>query len=331
MSNIALTPPTASVPTFVDYRLGIWGDSFTWALERRLSSVVKIVIHHTVTPRSASPDDIALLHKARGWGGIGYHIVITEDGTAWYCGDIGTARANVLNVNDMIIGIALPGDFTKEDPTDAQLKTCKGICEYLLFQRPDLPNIRSWDDVIGHKEAISLWPTAGATACPGNRWKEGLNMYHRMRYGPGWDEAVLPEPSGSLTPEQDFSHCFITVATRWPTLEEVDAWRKSGLAPYEWVQRFAPNVALDNARMQAFGACFITTATRWPTEDEVNAWIESGISAYEWVQRYAPNVVKDEKEEEIRNLHIALEKCEARTNADAQLGRKVRALLKEVN
>ncbi len=184
----------------------------------------------------------------------------------------------------------------------------RGIC-----QRYGLPIDRN--TIRPHREVSDL-----PTQCPGTLDLDRLIALVRQEQG----------GSNDVTPEQDFSNCFITVATRWPTDREVAAWKASGLGPYEWVQRYAPNVALDNARMQAFGACFITTATRWPTETEVNAWIKSGLSAYEWCQKFAPNVVKDQKEEEIRNLHIALEKCEQTGGADAELGRRVRALLGEV-
>ncbi|MDP9366925.1 MAG: hypothetical protein M3Q03_01395, partial [Chloroflexota bacterium] len=197
---------------------------------------------------------------------------------------------------------------------------------------PDLPNIRSWDDVIGHKEAINLWPSVGSTACPGNRWKEGMNMYNRMRFGPGWGGA-LPEQGGStdVTPEQDFSNCFITVATRWPSKEEVDAWKASGLAPYDWVQKFGPSPMRDELKMEAFRACWITQATIWPTREQEEAWIKSGISAYEFTQKNAPNPLRDAKEEEIRRLHLKLEQYENEGGPDQEIGRKLRELIRSAS
>ncbi len=98
MSNTHLAIPALG-DKFVDYRQPIWGDSFTWSWERKLSEIKYLVIHHSVTSHDATPDDIALLHKARGWAGIGYHFVITKDGRVWYVGDLETARANVKNKN----------------------------------------------------------------------------------------------------------------------------------------------------------------------------------------------------------------------------------------
>ncbi|MDP9469042.1 MAG: N-acetylmuramoyl-L-alanine amidase [Chloroflexota bacterium] len=166
-----------------------------------------------------------------------------------------------------------------------------------------------------HREVADV-----ATQCPGTLDVDRLIALARQEQG----------GSDDVTYEQDFSHCFITLATRWPNDQEVAAWRESGLSPYEWCQRFAPNPPLDNARIQAFGACFITQATRWPTEEETQAWIDSGLSAYEWVQAHAPNVVRDQKEEEIRALHIKLEEYEQTGAADVSVGRKFRDLVGEV-
>ncbi len=133
-----------------------------------------------------------------------------------------------------------------------------------------------------------------------------------------------------MTEVDSFKYCYITQATRWPTDREVAAWKASGLAPYEWVQKFGPSPLRDELKMEAFRACWITQATIWPTREQEAAWIKSGISAYEFTQKNAPNPVRDSKEEEIRSLHIALEKCEQTGGADAELGRRVRALLGEV-
>jgi N-acetylmuramoyl-L-alanine amidase len=151
---------------FVDYRKPIWGNSYTWSWERRTDEIRYVVIHHSVTTHDATADDIALLHKARGWGGIGYHFVITMDGKAWYVGDVSTARANVLNMNEKVIGICMVGDFTQHLPTDEQIVSCHTLSKFFLEQ-PNWPNLKDWDDVVGHKD---LKPTA----CPGLSWPDDM-------------------------------------------------------------------------------------------------------------------------------------------------------------
>jgi hypothetical protein len=161
---------------FVDYRNDILGNSFTWSWERPITQVQYLVIHHSVTDASATADDIALLHKARGWGGIGYHFVITNDGIVWYVGDIGTARANVLNMNEKVIGICLIGDFTKYLPSDAQIISAHRLCKFLLDVESVPP--KEWEDVVGHKELQ-------ATQCPGDSWNKSLegDMWWRIKTG----------------------------------------------------------------------------------------------------------------------------------------------------
>lgn len=163
MANTSVNIPSLG-DKFIDYRQPIWGDSFNWVHNRALSLIKYLVIHHTVTSHDATPDDIALLHKARGWLGIGYHFVITKDGRVWYVGDIGTSRANVADKNDFVIGIALTGDFTKHLPSDEQITSAHLLCTGLIER---IAQLKNWDNVVGHK-------FFQATACPGSSWNGEL-------------------------------------------------------------------------------------------------------------------------------------------------------------
>lgn len=175
MANTPLYIPELG-DNFIDYRQQIWGNSYTWSWERPITQVKYLVIHHTVTSHDATPDDIALLHKARGFAGIGYHFVITKDGKVWYVGDIGTARANVLNMNEQVLGISMIGDFTKYLPSDAQIVSAHKLCKFLI-DVPSVP-VSSWDQVVGHKELQ-------ATQCPGDSWNKSQSgdMYWRIKTG----------------------------------------------------------------------------------------------------------------------------------------------------
>lgn len=173
------TPLTIPGAKFMDYRDGIWGDSYNWSWNRQLSQVQYLVIHHTVTSHDATPDDIALLHRARGWGGIGYHFVIVKDGTIYYVGDIGTARANVANMNEKVIGIAMVGDFTKHLPSDEQIISAHILTNFLVHNYPNLETIKSWDNLVGHKKLR-------ATACPGSSWPVDMRerIINKVPYTP---------------------------------------------------------------------------------------------------------------------------------------------------
>jgi len=163
---------------FIDYREQIWGDSFGWMWERRADQIKYLVIHHSVTAHEASPDDIAKLHKNRGWGGIGYHFVVTKDGKAWYVGDVSTARANVADMNEKVIGICLVGDFTKHLPSDEQIVSAHKLCKFFIEQ-PQWPLLNDWkENVVGHKELSK-------TACPGTSWDKSQesDMWWRIKSG----------------------------------------------------------------------------------------------------------------------------------------------------
>lgn len=177
---------------FTDYRYDVWGDSFNWYTTRTWETIKYLVIHHSVTNPSnnakSDVDYIAQIHKNNGWGGIGYHFVITADGMVWYVGDISTQRANVADKNHLVIGICLVGDFTKGNPTDDQILSAHDLCQYLLSDVPALTNVNSWNDVVGHKELQS-------TQCPGTYWKGvGDSIYERIKNRIPYTPQPEPQP-----------------------------------------------------------------------------------------------------------------------------------------
>lgn len=154
---------------FVDLRDSISGDSYNFSWVRPLSQVNYLAIHHTNGPDTQTPDEIARLHiNNNGWGGIGYHFLIAKDGTVFYVGDISTARANVANLNEQVLGICVIGNFTQgHSPTNEQLDSTHKLCDFFINHYPDLSNVNSWDKVRGHKELPGQ-----STSCPGDNWPQ---------------------------------------------------------------------------------------------------------------------------------------------------------------
>lgn len=180
-----------------DYRQQIWGNSFTWSWVRPWSQLQGILIHHSVTKHDATPDDIALLHKARGWAGVGYHFIIDKAGVVHYVGDISTARAHVQNKNEKFLGICLIGDFTKHLPSDEQIISAHELCKFFFFQTPSLPTLTGWHQLQGHKDQQ-------ATACPGSSWGGGDmrdRIINRIPYTPAPTPTPTPEPTPTPTPQ----------------------------------------------------------------------------------------------------------------------------------
>lgn len=142
------------------------GDSFNWSWVRGLEQVKYLAIHHSASPDTQTPLEIANYHiSSNGWGGIGYHFLIDKGGTVYYVGDISTARANVANLNEQVIGICLIGNFTGIEPSPEQINSAKILCDFFINNYPDLSNLTSWEVVKGHKELPGQ-----STACPGNTW-----------------------------------------------------------------------------------------------------------------------------------------------------------------
>ena len=101
-----------------------------------------IVIHH-----SATPVDDALnmhrVHKARGMkNGLAYHFVISNGSRKAYDGEIyiggrwvgqlDGGHMKKLSDNKSSIGICLIGNFELRAPTEKQLKSLEGLCEFLM-------------------------------------------------------------------------------------------------------------------------------------------------------------------------------------------------------
>lgn len=176
-----------------DYRDEIWGDSYNWSWVRPWNQLKGILIHHSVTKHEATPQDLALLHKARGWAGIGYHFVIDKAGIVYYVGDISLARAHVANKNEAYLGICLIGDFTKHLPSDDQIRSAHDLVKYFLTETPSLPTLSKWEQLGGHKDQQ-------ATACPGSSWPNDMRQRIIDRRVYSAEPAPTPTPTPTPTP-----------------------------------------------------------------------------------------------------------------------------------
>ena len=92
-----------------------------------------------------------------GWSapGIGYWYLVYPSGRIHWCGSLETQRASVLGENDHIVGVALVGDFTLQDPTDKAIESA-----HLL--RTNVLEIELGKSLIVHPHRFHT-----ATSCPG--------------------------------------------------------------------------------------------------------------------------------------------------------------------
>lgn len=82
-----------------------------------MRKINKIIVHCSATPegRDVSLDTIKGWHvNERGWSDIGYHFVITLDGTVHSGRPINKSGAHTLNYNSNSIGVCYVGGMNKE-------------------------------------------------------------------------------------------------------------------------------------------------------------------------------------------------------------------------
>lgn len=124
---------------------------------RALNKITHIAVHHAASSKTATPYDFASQHVKKGWPGIGYHLVIEQDGTVNWCQNLETISYNVGDNNSYIVGVNMVGNFDNYAPTQAQMTSLYAVLRYLM----SLLNVPA-SKVLGHKEFPGQ-----STACPG--------------------------------------------------------------------------------------------------------------------------------------------------------------------
>lgn len=134
---------------------------------RRLDQIQQIVVHHSATIGQTAEDYARYHVQSKNRPGIGYHYVIEETGRIVLCNSLTTISYGVENNNTASIHICLSGDFTKQEPSTAQLKSLKKLIAHLRKRLPQaLP-------VTGHKDYKT-------TSCPGTNLYKHLNQFQRV-------------------------------------------------------------------------------------------------------------------------------------------------------
>ncbi len=156
-----------------DLRNPVAGDSFSWSGVEAPAAKKSIVIHHSAS-RADNPGlengfTIARYHtEHNGWGGVGYHFVITHDKDGepevQYVGDLATYRAHCANDNPGRVGICLTGNFEVELPGPKQLALARRLVDFLLEPNNILPSLNYHSQVKYHNGIPGQ-----STGCPG--WK----------------------------------------------------------------------------------------------------------------------------------------------------------------
>ncbi len=210
-----------------DLRNPIAGDSYNWAGTEPMAAKKSIVIHHTgVNTANSGGEDgfsIANYHTTKnGWGGIGYHFVITHDNhgavQVQYVGDLATYRAHVANNNPGRIGICLVGNFEQEVPGQEQLAATRRLIDYLIAPNNIAPSLNFHSQVVGHGDLM-------ATGCPGKSGQSYQDWFKFLRNEAPYPHHLYtqpnpPQPTPAPIPEPVYE---IPVVVEVPTVTVPDS------------------------------------------------------------------------------------------------------------
>lgn len=159
-----------------------WGASpIQWeGMDGELSTIKYIVIHHTAGAQPQVGTDQTVMrgiqndHQGRGWGDIGYHFCIGQQGTVMEGRSLPLVGAHVGRPHNFdSIGVSLFGDFSYVKPTDVQLKKLIPLLAYLCQEYDVSPN-----NILGHRDMDSNY---GATACPGDYFYNATSRLGEIR------------------------------------------------------------------------------------------------------------------------------------------------------
>lgn len=126
-----------------------------------------IIIHHSAVSYSLNPeqfDAIDRYHRSKGWGGIGYHYMITKNGEVRkgrYEDKVG-AHCYQKGMNYKSIGICLAGFFDHEDHTSQQMESLKTLVQDVRARHGI-----STEHVVGHR-------FFAPKSCPGKRFTDEM-------------------------------------------------------------------------------------------------------------------------------------------------------------
>jgi len=162
---------------------------FLWAkappikgLVNPMLPVTTITVHHdgldqliwSTDPRAMAEriERYRVGHLARGWGDIGYHLVIDRSGVLWQGRSIRWQGAHVKNHNEGNIGVLVMGNFEEQKPTAAQIQTLRRV----IVDLRRVYGVRE-GQLYTHRE----WPDAD-TLCPGRNLQPRVStLRHQLR------------------------------------------------------------------------------------------------------------------------------------------------------
>jgi N-acetyl-anhydromuramyl-L-alanine amidase AmpD len=136
---------------------------------RALTDIKQIVIHHTATSPTITPQRLAE-HQVQKQKkpGIAHHFFIAADGEIYETNRLETVSDHARNRSRQSVGVCFPGNFSDAIPTAAQLEAGGRLCAWLLTHLH-----LSTDKIVGLSEFVST-QSPGTQWLKGQRWKDKL-------------------------------------------------------------------------------------------------------------------------------------------------------------
>jgi len=128
--------------------------------------ITHIVVHHSASHPSTTPEEIEKWHNERGFNGIGYHKVITSDGIIHDARPEDEVPASVKNHNKGTLAVCVTGSFNRDKPTEFQLISLELLISEWKTKHPAAK-------IVGHRE---LAPTI----CPGDNLFSWLKSKYKV-------------------------------------------------------------------------------------------------------------------------------------------------------
>ncbi|MFZ1631857.1 MAG: N-acetylmuramoyl-L-alanine amidase, partial [Anaerolineae bacterium] len=155
---------------------------------RPLSDLKRIVVHHTVTPGTVTPQRVAeaqVVGKNRP--GITYHFLISSNGTIYATQPLETIteQTDQPAANADSVAVALAGDFTTVAPPAEQLNAAARLIAWLLSTCQ-----LGVEAVIGRREVEKSAPS------PGAQWLSGAAFKHTLLAAVAAERAKAPPDDG---------------------------------------------------------------------------------------------------------------------------------------
>lgn len=173
--NSFSVPKLVEVDCWMDMR-GLPG-GYGWRGDRSIGSINTLITHHTVTAQKGNAKEevegVLRHHRNRGWGGIGYHFLITSEirngyAVVAYVGDVGSIRAHAINAknkpdgkqnagNYYSLGFSFIGNHQNAFPKEEMLKSARLLVDEFLLHDKRFTGLSSKNQLKGHGAWDYTW------------------------------------------------------------------------------------------------------------------------------------------------------------------------------